>query len=353
MNRKNANMFKVIAMGRVGTLALNRFIDEHPNVSLPSFTDTASLLLKKWQPVKGLSDIPFDKSSKIERTGVMIHDADFFQKKNKRQLATLKNHPANQLIHLVRNPYQQAISWINYINAYGIMQIKGWQQIEPTVSAFYKLYKKHLDTLKIGKQCQEFYSPNVEVKVIDFQEILPEKADDTMAKVFEFLGVDSSFKSTLTQTIQNSYTRELMAKGIAFELNGEVIEMGMTPLNKFNALKPNEKPWIVIHDTDQIFDLCPSVPRIEGDWAFIPKNVQAFNKLSLQTRKMLSDDIRNIINEIIPVWAQHAERIAQQIEQSKITALSEKDKHFLDEYLKADLSIFFHHHPQFKAQWGM
>lgn len=344
------NYFKVIAMGRVGTLAINRFINDHPQISLPSFRDTKRIFKQK----NGrFEELPFDITNKTQKKGVMIHDGVFFEKKYRKGLSNINSVKADSIIHLVRNPFDQVKSWINHINASASMGILGWQHIEPSVKSFYNNYKEHLKTVNVGLQCETFYKNHKEIKIIDFPSILSANIEQTMKDVYGVLGVDVEYKSDFLNQTQNNYTRELLSMGVAFELNNEVIEMGMAPVDLFFHHNKNAKPWVTIHDTEEIFKLCPTVPAFDGDLVFIPKNIPAYNNLSLKTKTMLHEDIGSIVREVMPVWAKSSEIIAQRIEENKMHTISDEDYYFLNELLKNDLEIFTRYHPEFKSLWNL
>ncbi len=340
-------------MGRVGTLAINRFLNDHPNVSLPNYKTTKDLFRKKKQNNPSLLDLPYDKGPKITAKGFMVHDAMFLEKKYRKALAAVRDFKVDVTFHVVRNPFDQAKSWINHINASAAMNLLGWEAIPKTVKAFYQTYKEHLQTIKPGIQCTTFYPNQKNVQVIEFADLLSDKIDNTMTSIYQKLGIDEQYQSPLLHKPQNNYTRELMAKGISFELNNEVIHMGMAPLDFFYSERRDGKPWIIVHDTKMILDMCPTLPRIEGDWVFLPKDVHQFNQLSLKTKKMVHENIQDIVSEVLPVWAKSAEQIAQRIESEKLKQLSDDDKHLLSELLRDDLDVFFSYHPQFKNLWGM
>jgi hypothetical protein len=344
MNKK----FKVIAMGRVGTLAVNRYINGHPQLSLPSFNDCSKAFTSTTENIGGLL---IDKRQQSDCQGIIIHDAFFFDRKHRKKLIALNTINVDAIVHLVRNPVDMVKSWINHINACASMGILGWSKITPSVEDFYSRYPEHFHTMKVGFQCRTFYKNYKRIRVIDFDSLWPEKIDQTMSTLYGFLGVDNSYKNEMSQDKQNTYTRQLLQKGIAFKLNNEVIEMVMAPVDLFFHKEKNSQPWITIHDTHKIYELCPTLPKLEGDLVFLPKSNHAHHNLSTKTRKMLSEGIKDIVGEVLPVWAKAAEQIAQDIEGNRVSKLSEADHSLVSKLMHEDLDIFCRYHPEFKTLW--
>jgi hypothetical protein len=344
------NKFKVIAMGRVGTLAINRFLNNHPHLSVPAY-GKATKTFKS--PTESIGDMLVDRSGQSLHKGMVIHDAAFFDKQYRKRMTILNNIKVDAIVHLVRNPYEQAKGWINHINASACMGALGWQKIPSSAEGFYTNYPLHFKTMQPGLQCRTFYKNYTKVKVIDFPSLNSAKIEQTMHDVYHFLGEDKTHQNNMLHVTQNNYTRELLLQGINFKLNNEIVEMGMTPVDLFFHKDKNAKPWVTIHDTQSIYALCPTLPALKGDLLFMPKSVDAFNKLALKTRKMVSQGITDILAEVLPVWAKNAEQTAQQIEQTKLHTLSDEDRAFITKTMRDDLDIFTRYHPEFKSLWDL
>jgi hypothetical protein len=344
------NKFKIISMGRVGTLALNRFVNDHPQIALPAFKTTTSTFQNLYKEKKHFFDeLNFSETHQ----GVVIHDAAFYDKKFRKNLGVFNQIKVDSIIHCVRNPFEQAVSWINHINSAACAEISGWKTIDANAKSFYQRYKIHFQTILPGLQCETFYKNHKQVKIIDFKELGSEKIEQTMSDVFQFLGVDSSYQCSFLHQTQNSYTREILSKGFKFILNDEVVEVLMAPVDTYFHHEKNVKPWVVVHDTHEIFAHCPTLPKLEGDLVFLPVSFAAHNNLSLKTRQMLHQGIADIISEIMPVWAKEAEQTAQKIEELKIKKLDDQDYEFLHNALKKDLAVFTSYYPKFKSLWNL
>jgi len=337
-------------MGRVGALAINRFINYHPQISLATYEQTSKLFKS---PTGNIAELLNGSDQQTTRQGIHIHDAVIFNKKFRKNFIKMNNIKVDHILHLVRNPMEQTLSWINHINASAISGIGGWREIPTSAKGFNERYSEHFNMMKPGLQCRTLYKNHRKVKIVDFPSLASSNIDQTMADIYNFLGVNNSYRSEKFHKSQNNYTRELLSKGIDFKLNNEVVEIKMAPVDLYFFPEENIKPWITIHDTHDIFKQCPSVPKIDGDLMFFPRSNAAHNRLSLRTRKMLHEDIRDIVSEILPVWAKNAEVIAQQIEAEKLRALSEEDCAFVTKMMKDDLDIFTRYHPEFKTLWGI
>ena len=337
-------------MGRVGALAINRFINSHPQISLATYEQTTKLLTS---PTGNVAELLNGSDQQSTRQGIHIHDAVIFDKELREKFIKMNNIKVDHILHLVRNPIEQALSWINHINASARSDVGSWYKIPSSAEGFNAHYSRHFNTMKPGQQCRTLYKNHKKLKIIDFSSLRSSNINQTMSGIYDFLGVDNGYRSEQFHKSQNNYTRELLTKGIEFKLNNEVIAITMAPEDLFLQQANNIKPWITIHDTQDIFNQCPSVPKIDGDLELRPKSVAAHNRLSFKTRKMLHEGIADIISEILPVWAKNAEEIAQKIEAEKLRALSEADRDFVSKMMKDDLDIFYRYHPEFKTLWNV
>ena len=344
--------FKVVAMGRVGTLAINRFLNNHPKICLPSFKESARVFASPTENIAELLQGQPD-SPENENRGVLIHNPEFLAKSNRKKLANLNKIKMDGLIHLVRNPMEQAKSWINHINASAHMGVLGWKKIPPTAQGFYQQYPQDFETMQAGLQCRTFYKGNQKIKLIDFPALSNSNINATMNSLYQFLGVGNYDLGEMLQQPQNNYTREILKSGINFELNGEVVKVFMAPVSLFFHDDKGLKPWVTIHDTQMIYELCPTLPPMEGNLLFAPQSIEEFNKLSFKTRKMVSEDLQNILGELLPVWAKKAEIKAQQIEAEKLHELTDEDIDFITKKLKDDMDVFKRYHPEVYASWGL
>jgi hypothetical protein len=342
--------FKVVSMGRVGTLAINRFLNNHPKICLPSFKESARVFVS---PTENIADLLRNQSESTENTGIVIHNPVFLEKQYRKKLTNLNKIKMDGLIHLVRNPLEQAKSWINHINSSAQMGILGWKKIPPTAEGFYQHYQQHFETMQSGLQCRTFYKGNKNIKLVDFPALSGANIQATMSGLYEFLEVDDFDLGDMLQQPQNNYTRELLGRGVNFQLNGEIVKVFMAPVSMFFHNDKDVNPWVTIHDTHKIYELCPTLPPMDGDLLFAPQSIKDFNNLSFKTRKMVSEGIHNILGEILPVWAKDAEETAQLIEANKVKTFSEQDCDFISNKLKDDLDIFRRYHPKVVEDWGL
>jgi hypothetical protein len=342
--------FKVISTGRFGTLALNRYIHEYSQISLPNYKETRDIFRSHGV---NIADLLNDSSEQSTRQGVIIHGSNFFDKLYRKRLLKLNNIKVNCILHLVRNPYEQAKSWINHINACAAMGVLNWQKIPTSAEEFYASYPESFNTMKAGLQCRTLYKNHKKIKILDFPSLASSNIDQTMADIYDFLGVDNSYRNEIFHQSQSLYTRVLLIKGIAFRLNNEVIEMCKVPVDLYYRHKKNVIPWVTIQDIDEMYKHCPTVPKLDGDLIFLPKNNDVFNNLSARTKTMLHEGIADIVSEVLLVWAKNAEATSQQIEENKPRALSEAGRDFVAKTMKDDLNIFCRYHPEFKTLWDL
>lgn len=127
---------KIISMGRVGTVAINRFLNEHPEIDVPVYNKITKSFLST--PKIDFSALPFAKKTKSTVQGMMVHDGAFLLKKYKKSLSSVKALKVNKMIHLVRNPKEQIKSWINYVNANSLNKESSWKFTGSNIHDFYK-----------------------------------------------------------------------------------------------------------------------------------------------------------------------------------------------------------------------
>ena len=344
---------KVISMGRVGTVAINRFLDDHPQITLPSYKKTNEVFKN---PRAGFEMMPFDLSPMLKVKGIVIHDGLYLKKKNKKLLNNIISPKVEKLIHLVRNPKEQVVSWINYINACSIAGLGNWKAIDYSIKTFYELYKHHFDTLLVGKQMDLFYTSlnkNEEVKLVDFDELSSKNINNTMSNLYQYLEVDD-YDCRFLKEQQNNLTISLLSEGFKFQLNNEIIHLAFAPLDFFYDVNgPNETPWLILDKPQEFCQYCPSLPTLTDKLVVEPKDKHEFNKLSYKTRQIFHEDILNIIGQIMPLWAKNAENVAQKVAEQKLISLTDSDSNFLHELLKDDLEKFYSVYPEYRTKWDI
>jgi len=346
---------KIISMGRVGTVAINRFLDEHPEIDVPVYNKITKSLLST--PKIKFSALPFTKKTESKVQGVLVHDGAFLLKKYKRSLSNVRDISVNKMIHLVRNPKEQIKSWINYVNAASLNEQSGWKYTGSNVQDFYKTYKHHFNTAMIGQQTEFFYKSldkKENVHLIDFNDLLPENATETMKNTYRYLGVNETFVPKQINDIQNTLETSLLWEGFEFVYNNEIIHLGFCPIEYFEYVKEgNRKPWLTLDDPSEFFKYCPSLKVPRGKLIVEPKNINDFNRLSLKTRQMFFENINPIISDILCAWAKKAEGIALNVEKNKINTFSDNDNDFIHQLLKADLEKFYAIYPDFRNKWDI
>jgi hypothetical protein len=340
---------KIISFGRVGTLAINRYLNEHPQISVPDNKQVTKIFTEK----KGkIEDLSFGNKKQLVN-GLIIHHQNLYAQKNRAQLANLSKIKTDKLIHLVRDPFQHALGWINYINACAEANAMGWKAMP---SNFKSLLKKHAlvaQSLRLGFQVQHFYDSAKNVKLVDFESLSNDRILNTMADIYQFLGVDSTHISPSFMESQNTLTDILLRQGLTFNMNGEVIQISMKTLERAQKDNPNLKPWVTLHDTQDIFKHCPSLTPLKGDLLLFPVDPNKMNSLKYDTRKKLFTELSDILPKLLGQWATQAEITGQKILASKLDSLSDEDHHGIKDFLKHDIKFFTDHYPEYKSKWDL
>jgi hypothetical protein len=340
---------KIISFGRVGTMAINRYLNEHPQISVPDHKQVTSLFREKKAKIEDLS---FGNKNQLVN-GLIVHHQVFLAQKNRSQLANLSKIKTDKLIHLVRDPFQHALGWINYINACAEANAMDWKAMP---SNFKSLLKKHpnvAQSLRAGFHALYFYDSAKNVKLVDFESLSNDRILATMADIYQFLGVDSTHTAPSFMESQNSLTDVLLRQGLTFEMNGQVIEIAMKTLERAQKDNPNLKPWVTLHDTQDIFKHCPSLTPLKGDLLLFPVDPNKMNSLKYDTRKRLFTELSDILPKLLGQWATQAEITGQKILTSKVDSLSDEDHQGIKDFLKHDIKIFTDHYPEYKTKWDL
>ncbi|MFT5852081.1 MAG: hypothetical protein ACI87J_002057 [Colwellia sp.] len=350
-------LFKVITFGRVGTVAINSFLDQHPEISAPWNEEVYKEYATK---VGKLSNLPFLKNEKIKANGLVIHHQEFLRDKMNYQLNQLAEYPANKIIHLVRHPADQVLSWINHCNASAIIGSGGWKYIKPTARSLFKEKKAVVEALKSGQIANYFYQKDSKIKLVDFDSLKSNKISSTMKDIYQFLNVDESFSSESFFQRQNNIAEELLLQGISFNLNGEVIEVGFRLLSRIKNIFENDprshgkfEPWVTLNEPDFIVNHCPDLPPVNGKICVIPKNITKYNQLKNETKKILHENLTSIIPEIMGEWAKRANEFGKKIKKAKIDKLSDEDREYVMTMLADDLKIFTNYYPEYTSKWAV
>jgi len=342
----------VISFGRVGTMAINRFLNVHPQIVAPSYQCLPLVINSKDRNLDHFGKV---KDKKVKIKAMVVHHGDYLDTNHQDELNFIRSLKTKKIIHLVRNPFDQALSWLNNAKSRGLIGASGWKPIE-SFDKFLQDHPYQAITLKQGLQAQGFYNKGAKsskVKLLDFNDLLEVNIHKTMADIYQFLKINSTFKSDIFTQQQNSLTENIMAQGIEFELNGEKIQIAMKPSSISYLEIEDFKPWITLHDTNDLFEKCPSLVPCKGDIELFIKDMAEFQKLKYSTREMFLSNTGNIISEALEEWARRAELVGLQVKKTKMSCLSDKDRDDVFNFIKDDLEIFTDYHPEYKSKWDL
>lgn len=344
--------FKVISFGRVGTAAINRFLSIHEEIDVPHYNTVYASLSAQ---VGGKANISFSDSEKIKSRGLILHQQELIGTDNS-TINALKDIHTEKLLHMVRNPFEQYLSWYNYVNSSAICDANkaNWAWLNTDIKTIFDKQSDIISTLKCGLQASLFYPNSDSVKLVDFNTLTADKIDQTMPDIYRYLGVNDSFSSSAFTKSQNNITTQLFEKGFVVNLNGDSIEFTLRSTE--NLIADDGRKYLsfcTLSNMKQILQACPSVKFEDEKIDVVVSNPPEFAKLSNNTRGLLIKHSNEIISSSLAEWARRAEICVQEFEKVKVTKLSDSDHDFIKNYLKEDLAIFTDYHPEYKDLWQL
>lgn len=348
--------FKVISLGRVGTIAVNYYLNLHPQLSVPDWAvvdaELAGLSEKKKQNFS-FNSVKFPAKKAGIHKGLMMHSHNLIDN-HKGTLDAINSYQTNKHIHLIRNPFEQALSYINFANQSAAMGAGGWD----FVSGFEDIIDKipHvIHALNPAWQLRNMSTENANRMIVDFDNLASDKIDNTMAGIFEYLEVDHSFNHPMFKFKMQTATTNFMRGGITVDLKGHQLHFKFLPKKVADQelKQKGEKPWITIHEMDKVFATAPSLEPISDDLVMSLQSQKDLIRLRPGARKFLIENTATIANEVVFEWARQSEAKAQVIKKLKQTELDELDKEFIMDKIGKDLEYFYSLYPEYKAKWNL
>ena len=312
--------FKIISLGRVGTIAINYFLNLHPELSVPDY----GLIDKE---LYGLSDkkkknfsfnsLKFPAKKGKYHKGMILHSHNLIAN-DRNALDTVNQYQVDKHIHMIRHPFDQALSYLNFANQSAVSKVGGWD----FVSSFEDIIDEMpavMNAINPAWQFKNIVNEGENRFIVDFDDIKAENVDATMAKLFEYLEVDPSFSHSMFKFKMQNDTINFLRSGIVVDLKGHKLHFKFLP-KKIAAqefTQKGEKPWITIHEMDKVFATCPSLVPIDDDIVMSLSSNKDLIQLRPAARKFLMQNTATIANEVIFEWARQSEAKAQSLQKLK------------------------------------
>lgn len=342
--------FKLLSFGRVATEAINLFLDLHPEISLPNYDKVFAAFSAR---EGGLPLLNFTPGKPLN--GLIIHSAQFLDCNsgvNNFVNARAADLPCRKTLHIVRNPYDNALSWLNLCNASAIAKVSRLKTFHHSVESFFNTYPNDLLSLKYGLQAETFYNDCSEHMLLNFESLLPEKISQTMREIFAFLGVDNEFTSPAFSQIQNNISTRLLAKGIKLTINNEIVSVTFRPISLLKKHQPYDSKRVI--QTPQLIfrDHCPSLTTVNEPLLMII-NAQDDLKYKFETQIAEGPSSDFDAENILEIWAKANENIGQKIKIAHIPELSQSDRDFVKAAIMHDYQSFFDKFPELRSKWAL
>jgi hypothetical protein len=345
-----------VSFGRVGTKAINTFLDLHPELDVPSFSRWLDLQKKLNVNSKQLEIETIFRNDNSLYRGVTLHQQNILSSKVKDKFIfdAYNSIPANKYIHVVRNPFQQILGWMNYINSSAVFKYLNWTKQVFSIKELIKHYPEVFETAKIGRQYKLLLADKENVKTIDFKSLFPDVIDNTMENLYSYLNVEPSYRHPDFKVIQNEIFSRLFHAGLACNFEGHIIHFHFVPFHIYiETFGSKIKPFNYRIPREHFHELCKAIPLLQDDMVFCPKLPVQFNQLPQQTRLNLIQNISNIAYEVGMQWGKESEKILEQIENIKIREYSDEDSEILNKLLGADLNLYREFQPEILKSWGI
>ena len=342
--------FKLLSFGRVATEAINLFLDLHPEISLPNYDKVFAAFSAR---NGGVPLLKFTPEKPLR--GLIIHSAQFLDSNsgvNNLVSARAADLPSCKTLHIVRNPYDNALSWLNLCNASAIAKVSRLNTFHHSVESFFNTYPNDLLSLKYGLQADTFYNNGDEHMLLNFESLLPEKISQTMREIFAFLEVDKDFTSPAFFEIQNNITTRLLAKGVKLAINNETVSVTFRPISLLEKHQAFEAKS-VIQTPQLIFRThCPSLTTVNEPLLMM---IDAQDDLKYKFERHIAErtgsdfDAKNVLE----IWAKANETIGHKIKMAHISELSQSDRDFVKAAIMHDYQNFFDKFPELRSKWAL
>lgn len=285
--------------------------------------------------------------------GLMLHTHSLIANE-RNALDAVNRHQVDKHLHMIRHPFDQALSYLNFANQSATSKVGGWD----FVSSFEDIVDEMpsvMNAINPAWQFKNFVNEGDNRLIIDFDDIRAENIDETMKKVYDYLGVDSSFSHPMFKFKMQTETINFMRSGIVVDLKGHKMHFKFLPKKVAEQeFKQNgEKPWITIHEMDKVFATSPSLVPIDDDVVMSLSSNKDLVRLRPAARKFLVQNTATIANEVIFEWARQSEAKAQTLKKLKFDELEELDKEFIMDHIGKDLEHFYELFPHYKEKWNL
>jgi hypothetical protein len=189
----------VIGAAKCGTTSLHEYLDQHPEISMSREKELYFFVEERnWGKGLGWYESQFDSSAPVRGESSPGYSAfPLFRGVPERMAKTI---PGARLVYLVRDPIERIVS--NYTH-----RRVNWPDMAPLEETLVPgafrdwLVKPSYYWLQLEQYLQWFAAE--QILVVDSDE-LRDRRDETLARIFEFVGVDRSFRSPKFELSHNA-----------------------------------------------------------------------------------------------------------------------------------------------------
>lgn len=345
-----SNVIKVLSFGRVGTVAINNFLNLHPDIHAEAWQIQSEKVQNKLEQAKSNTALlAFDNTHKYNT--LMLHDAVFLPTEAPLVKEFVNQLKSQKILHLVRNPYEQALSWLNYINAESITARNKRYKPASDVESMMLSNPKVLESLKLGLACQTYYSDKADIKVVDFNALLPEHASSTMNEIFTWLDL-ANFDSPAFHNIQNSTLTNMMQEGIDFEIEEEKLNFALVLDSEFKEkYEGTDIQSFGQFKGSQLLEKFKMLTSLLDEEIHLVFSKNQREQLSPSFEQALIEDPLELLQTLVTKWGKKAQSKIKLSKRLYVETLSPQDINYLDKALSDDLEVFYQYNPEYKAIW--
>lgn len=344
-----SNIIKILSFGRVGAMAINNYLNAHPDLSVPAWNILSDNIDKSINH-KQAPDISSLFDENCSQRAAMIHHSSFFPTENSSAKQFIEKQSSNKILHLVRNPFEQALSWLNFINAGSITSTVKNYKPSANVKDMLLSNPKILDSLKLGLACEAYYHSDSDVKVVNFNDLDPNSAPQTMTDIFSWLGL-APFSSVIFEQLQNSTLNNVMSEGVDYEFNSEILNFAIIRKTDHEIKYSTDEIKIFNQFSGSELVKFKLLEEIHDEDLYLVFSKSQRSKISSDFEKHLSTEQQHLAINIVTKWAKRAQSKIKLASRLIADSLSEQDVDYLSQVLKEDLALFYQYHPQYQDIW--
>lgn len=333
---------KSVSFGRVGTIAVNKTLSQHTQLTMPGWKKIQDHLLQDE------SLTPLFSSGEQKKACLVAHHQALFEPQNSQRLNKVAKLPTKKLIHLVRDPVSHTIGWYNHIVECAMLGVHGWINPPERIEDFLVAENVILPTLKNDMIARLFYPQVEDVMLVHFHELQKEHFSKTIANIHDFCGIEHQPARFIE--VQNDLTVKLLHRGMTLNLNGEVAKFTMVQESAASQ-QWHDDHFVVMEGVGEMMSRwAPTVRAIEGKLYI---GFDQGTQLSQSTYDILEHHKAEIFGAAVEGWVKNSEQFAQQLSEKRVSSLTSAQASKLRLLIGDDVNKFVGRYPKLRELWQL